>query len=222
MKRAFSALAAVAVLILLWRVPATHWLAGGLDGLRSLGMWGPAAAAGLYAALTVAMVPASVLSLAIAASFGFWTGLATVVAGANAGALGAFLLSRTLFRRRAQALAARHPKFAALDAAVGRSGFRIVFLLRLSPLVPFTVLNALLGLTTVRTGAYIFADLAGMLPGTVMYVAAGSACADCLAAPALHWGKLAVQAAGVAATIFVTVMLSRTAQRALDAETGGA
>lgn len=220
MKRVMAVLAAVAVLAILWRFPAGQWFAGGREWLQGLGVWGPMAAAAVYALLTVAMVPGSALTLAIASLMGFWKGLMTVLVGANLGALGAFLLFRTLFRNRAEALARKHPTFGAVDAAVARRGFHVVMLLRLSPVFPFTVLNALLGLTAIRAGTYVLANLLGMLPGTTMYVAIGSACADCLAAPALHWGRLALQAGGVVATIVVAVQVSRMARQALDAETG--
>jgi uncharacterized membrane protein YdjX (TVP38/TMEM64 family) len=60
------------------------------------------------------------------------------------------------------------------DAAVGAQGFRVVLLLRLSPLFPFNLLNYALGLTRVRLRDFVLASLPGMLPGTLLYVYLGS------------------------------------------------
>ena len=61
-----------------------------------------------------------------------------------------------------------------MDEAVGREGFKIVALLRLSPLFPFSVLNYALGLTRVRLRDFVLASWLGMLPGTALYVYLGS------------------------------------------------
>lgn len=61
--------------------------------------------------------------------------------------------------------ASGHPKFAAIDAAIGRDGFRVVALLRLSPLLPLAASNYLYGLTSVDLGSYVLASWLGMLPG---------------------------------------------------------
>src|SRR5512139_1018234 len=138
-----------------------------LEGyVRSLGSIGPAAWALAYVICTVLFIPGSALSLAAAGLFGFSTGFLVVFVGANIGALCAFLLSRTLLRRKVASWAESNVKFKSLDRAIGGQGFKMVLLSRLSPALPFTLLNYLLGLTAVRTGAYVLANLLGMLPGT--------------------------------------------------------
>ena len=61
--------------------------------------------------------------------------------------------------------AAKHPKFAAIDRAIGRDGFRVVVLLRLSPLLPLAASNYLYGLTSVDLTSYVLGSWLGMLPG---------------------------------------------------------
>jgi uncharacterized membrane protein YdjX (TVP38/TMEM64 family) len=112
-----------------------------------------------------------------------------------------------------------HPRFRALDAAVAGQGFKIVLLTRLSPVFPFNLLNYAFGLTRVSFRDYVLGSCIGMLPGTILYVYIGStigALADVVA------GKIdrspAQQAlfyAGLAATLAVTVVVTRTARRAL-------
>src|SRR5262249_129502 len=119
---------------------------------------------------------------------------------------------------------ARNPRFAAIDRAVGAEGRKIVFLLRLSPVFPFNLLNYGLGLTQVRFADYVVASI-GMLPGTVLYVyygklAGGVAALAGGAAPQKGPGYYAVLVLGLVATVVVTTLVTRTARRALKEVTG--
>jgi uncharacterized membrane protein YdjX (TVP38/TMEM64 family) len=112
-------------------------------------------------------------------------------------------------------------RFGAVDAAVGREGFKIVMLLRLSPLFPFTLLNYALGLTRVRARDFVVASWIGMLPGTFLYVylgslltsatelAAGGTPSSAPAGRLLYWG-------GLIATVLVAVFVTRIARNALS------
>lgn len=187
--------------------------------VRDLGPLAPVAFAAGYAVATVAFVPGSLLTLAAGAVFGLGLGLAVVFAGATLGACGAFLVARYLARARVERTLAGNPRFAAIDRAIGREGRRIVFLLRLSPVFPFNLLNYALGLTTVRFRDYLVASV-GMLPAAALYVYAGKVAGDVAAlaggaAPARGTAYYAVLAAGLAATVLVTVLVTRTARRAL-------
>jgi uncharacterized membrane protein YdjX (TVP38/TMEM64 family) len=71
------------------------------------------------------------------------------------------------------AFASKNSKFKAIDAAIGRNGFKVVTLLRMSPLLPLAASSYLYGLTSVDLGSYVLGSWLGMLPGTVAYVAAG-------------------------------------------------
>src|SRR5207245_1117774 len=104
-------------------------------------------------------------------------GTVYVLIAATLGSAAAFLVSRYLARGAIERRLANIPRFAAIDRAVGAEGRKIVFLLRLSPVFPFTLLNYALGLTQVRFADYLVAAI-GMLPGTVLYVYAGQAIGD--------------------------------------------
>src|SRR5437660_81710 len=119
---------------------------------------------------------------------------------------------------------AANPRFAAIDRAVGAEGRKIVFLLRLSPVFPFNLLNYALGLTRVRFADYFLAS-AGMLPGTVLYVYSGKLLGDVTALAGgasveKGAGYYAVVVLGLLATVAVTVVVTRTARRALGEATG--
>lgn len=194
-------------------LPARQWFAQFQVVIESLGPIGPLVFALAYIILTILLVPGSALTLGAGALFGLWWGALTVITGANLAALCSFLLARTFLRARVEQWAQGRPRFAALDRAIGRAGFKMVLLLRLSPVFPFTLLNYLLGLTTVRTGAYVLANLLGMLPGTFLYVYLGATAREALTGAS----GLLVKAVGLLATIAVVALVTRTARRALIA-----
>jgi uncharacterized membrane protein YdjX (TVP38/TMEM64 family) len=193
------------------------------ERVRALGAWGPAAFVGGYVVATVAGVPGSLLTLAAGAIFGLWAGVLWVFVGATLGASAAFLVGRYVARGAVERRAARDPRFRAIDRAIAADGRRIVFLLRLSPAVPFSVLNYVLGLTRVRFVDFVVASV-GMLPGTVLYVYYGKVAGDVAAAagggaPPRGAGYYAVLAVGLLATVLVTALVTRLARRALAGAT---
>ena len=121
----------------------------------------------------------------------------------------------TGWRKKLQAI----PKFAAIDEAVGKEGFKIVLLLRLSPVFPFNLLNYALGLTRVSFRNYALASLIGMLPGILMYVYFGSAARSLAEVTAGKvQGGIAGQIffwAGLVATIAVALFVTRIARKSL-------
>jgi uncharacterized membrane protein YdjX (TVP38/TMEM64 family) len=185
----------------------------------SLGVLGPVVFILGYAAAVVAFVPGSVLTLAAGAIFGLATGVVYVFIAAVLGSSAAFLVSRYLARAAIEQRIAGNARFAAIDRAVGAQGRKIVFLLRLSPVFPFTLLNYALGLTRVRFVDYLAASI-GMLPGTLLYVYYGKLAGDVAAlaggaAVEKGAGYYAVLAVGLIATIAVTAVVTRTARKAL-------
>ncbi len=187
--------------------------------VQSLGPWGPVAFVVGYVVATVAFVPGSLLTLGAGAIFGLVQGVILVLAGATLGASAAFLVSRYVARTAVERRLAGNPRFAAIDRAVGEEGCKIVFLLRLSPVFPFNLLNYALGLTRVRFTDFLLASV-GMLPGTVLYVYYGKVLGDVarLAGGARierDAGYYVVLALGLLATIVVTTIVTRIARRAL-------
>jgi len=192
-----------------------------VDGL---GVWGPLVFIVGYALAAVAFVPGSLLTLAAGAIFGLTRGVVYVFIAATLGSAAAFLVSRYLARAAVERRLARNPRFAAIDRAVGAQGRKIVFLLRLSPVFPFNLLNYGLGLTQVRFADYMVAAI-GMLPGTLLYVYYGKLVGDVAAlaggaAPEKGAGYYAVLVVGLVATVVVTTLVTRVARRALNEATG--
>ena len=192
--------------------------------VNGLGLWGPVVFVLGYAVATVAFIPGSLLTLAGGAIFGLGEGTAFVFAGASLGATGAFLASRYLVRGAVERRVAAEPRFAAIDRAVGREGFKIVVLLRLTPVVPFVLLNYALGLTKVKLSHYVGAFV-GMFPATLLYVYYGKVLGDVAEVAAgveveKGWGTWVATGIGLAATVAVIVVVTRIARRALREEVG--
>ena len=192
-----------------------------VDGL---GVWGPLVFVIGYAVAAVAFVPGSLLTLAAGAIFGLAKGTVYVFIAAVLGSSAAFLVSRYVARAAIEHRLAGNARFAAIDRAIGAEGFKIVLLLRLSPVFPFNLLNYALGLTRVRFADYVMAAV-GMLPGTVLYVYYGKLAGDVAAlaggaASAQGAADYAVGALGLVATVVVTTLITRTARRALKEATG--
>lgn len=215
------ALVALVGLIIIGRALGAHIprFAAWVD---SLGVWGPLVFMVGYALATVAFIPGSLLTLAAGAIFGLARGTLFVFIGATVGSALAFLVARYLARSSIERRLESRPRFAAIDRAVAKEGGKIVFLLRLSPVFPYNLLNYALGLTSVSLRKYVIASI-GMLPGTFLYVYYGKALGS-LAAVAggaeveKGVGYWVVLGAGLLATIVVTTFVTRIASRALAQE----
>ena len=193
------------------------------EWVDGLGWWGPLIFMTGYVAATVAFVPGSVLTLVAGAIFGLVSGLIYVFIAATIGAAAAFLVSRYIARRAIEDWIKDNDRFVAIDRAIARKGLKIVVLLRLSPIIPFNLLNYALGLTSVGFVDYVFASL-GMLPGTLLYIYYGKVAGDValLAGGASMRGPAyyMVLGLGLVATVVVTTLVTRTARQALQAATG--
>ncbi len=196
-----------------------------VEWVGAQGAAGVAAFVLAYAVGTVLLVPGSLLTLAAGALFGLARGTLVALVAATLGSTAAFVAGRFVVRELVARRLARDPRLAAIAAAVSRDGLRITLLLRLSPLVPFNVLNYALALTTVRLRDFLLGSV-GMLPGTALYVyagtLAGSAAAAAGGAPLPPAGRAALLVAGFVATVLATLLVTRAARRALGEVMGRA
>lgn len=175
---------------------------------------------GLYIAATVFFVPGLLITMAAGLLFGVVHGSALVSVASVTGASLAFLIGRYFARDWITKKAAHNSRFQTIDEAIGTQGAKVVFLLRLSPIFPFNLLNYTLGLTRISFGQYFLASWIGMLPGTIMYVYLGSLAGSVAELAAGGGEKTSGQwvlfGVGLLATIAVTVVITRLAKRALD------
>jgi len=139
--------------------------------LAAMGAWAPLIFAGIYAVATLAPLPKSVFTLAAGFVFGVPLGLAVVVSGATAGAIAAFYLGRSLGQDAVHRLTGT--RTARLDAHLATRGFVTILVARLIPVVPFTALNYVAGVTAVALPVFVLATVIGILPATAAYVTIG-------------------------------------------------
>ena len=195
-----------------------------LNWVADLGPWGPVVFGGIYILAAVFFLPGSILTLGAGVIFGLAKGIVVVIVSATLGATAAFLIGRYLARDWVAKKIHGHEKFRAIDEAVAREGWKIVGLIRLSPVFPFNLLNYAFGLTKVSLRDYFLATLVGMIPAICMYVYLGSL-AGSLATLGSRGGarspvEWALYAVGLVATIGVTIYVTRVARRALKRHAG--
>jgi uncharacterized membrane protein YdjX (TVP38/TMEM64 family) len=187
--------------------------------VKSLGLWGPAAFVAGYGVAAVVLAPAFLLTITAGAIWGFM-GVLYVMIGATLGAVLAFFTSRYFVRQLVEHYVARHPKLAAIDRAVETEGFRLILLLRLSPVVSYVLVNYVLGISRVRFRDYLAGSI-GMLPTVVAYVYAGKVAGDVVlltggsATPRGTLWYVAI-ALGLAATVVATALITRAARKAIE------
>jgi len=209
----------VAVIAATALVPVKDWLVKVLQWTQGLGIWGPVFVAAFYIVACILFLPGSVLTLGAGFIFKLLVGTITASIGSTLGACAAFLVGRTVGRDWVAKKVAKNEKFTAIDNAVGQEGFKIVLLIRLSPVFPFNLLNYAFGLTKVSFAKYALGSWIGMLPGTIMYAYFGAGLRSLADAAA---GKVETGVTGqiffwfgLAATIAVTVLVTHIARKAL-------
>ena len=198
--------------------------AGMLEGpIQSLSQYvhqtGPAGVlvfCGVYVAWVVALLPGFLLTMAAGMMFGPLKATALVLPVQTLAVALAFLASRYLFRDFVEERTGQNPRLRAIGCAIEERGFLMVALLRLSPVVPYNVLNYALGATRVRFGPYVAGSLVGMIPGTFLYAYLGASLQQLGAGTSGDPVQRAVHAVGLAATVLIAVTATVLARNALQ------
>jgi uncharacterized membrane protein YdjX (TVP38/TMEM64 family) len=221
--RLMALIAIVTALFLAMRfLPVRQWLSNFNDWVGQMGTAGIFIFIAVYAVATVLMAPGSILTIGAGFAFGLWKGFLAVSAGATLGASLAFLVARFIARDKIEAIAKRNETFRKIDNAIGKEGAKLIFLLRLSPVIPFNLSNYFYGLTGVRFWSYVVASWIGMMPGTFLYVYIGAASKAAVGAAAggeavkHNWQYWTFLSVGLFATIIVTIWVTKIARDALD------
>ncbi len=191
----------------------------GLHWIRSQGVGGAVVFVAVYIMACILFLPGFVLTLGAGAVFGVALGFPLVSLASTLGATLSFLIGRFLARDWIARRIAGHPRFAAVDQALAQGGWRIVGLLRLSPVIPFNLLNYALGLTPISLRDYVIASWIGMMPGTLLYVWLGALAGEVTGRSAAGRNRTATEwtfyGMGLLATVVATVYLTRLARAAL-------
>lgn len=195
--------------------PVNEWLRSFNEWIKSLGAVGVVIFAVVYILATVMLAPGSPFTIAAGLAYGAW-GFPLVLVAATTGAGLVFLVARYLVRDRVNKASKDRPKVKAVEKAVTADGWKIVMLLRLSPVVPFNLQNYFFGVTEIPFWHYVAATFLGIIPGTALYVylgAIGQAVSGGDSSGTLTWVFFGV---GIVATIIVTVMVSKKVKARLN------
>jgi uncharacterized membrane protein YdjX (TVP38/TMEM64 family) len=210
------AFAAAAVLLALspWRTALESLAAWA----RAAGPTGLAAFAAAYALGSVLALPVWPITVAAGVAYGAAGGFALALPAGTLGASLAFLVGRSLLREVVARRVAGDPRLAALDAEVSRRGILLVFLVRLTPLAPYNVVNYAVSASRIGLVPFAAASLAGMAPITFAWAWVGATLGvleGVSGGPPPGPAQRAVQWIGLAATVALVVVLGWTARRAL-------
>ena len=199
------------------------WLAPLVQQVAGLGSWGPVVFVLLYVLAAITLAPAFLLTFSAGAVFGLWRGTLLTYIGAVLGASAVYALAAPLARTRVLRWIDRDPRVAATRRAVVKDSAWIMFLLRLSPLVPYNLLNYALSLSGVRYRDYLMASV-GMIPAILMYAYYGKVAGDVTriaagVAPPRGTEYYLMLIIGLIATFAATHLISRAAKKAMAEET---
>ena len=186
-----------------------------LDLIRQPGWWSVGVACVAYTACAFAMLPAWPITLALGSIYGIWGGLLIAMPPSVASATAVFVLARSVLRGWARRQMAGSRRLVAVSRAVGQHGTWIVFLLRLSPIVPFNLLNYALSLTDVGLRPFIIATTVGMLPPTILYLYIGSLGASLARGTEYTGWRAVLYVAGLLATAAAVWLIGRTVRKML-------
>jgi uncharacterized membrane protein YdjX (TVP38/TMEM64 family) len=200
------------------------WIAPLIRQLADLGGWGPVLFIVIYVLAAITLAPAFLLTFSAGAVFGLWRGTLLTFIGASLGASAVYAVAAPLARSRVLRWIDRDPRVAATRRAVVRDSAWIMFLLRLSPLVPYNLLNYALALSGVRFRDYLVA-LIGMVPAIIMYSYYGKVAGDVTRiaagiAPARGMEYYVMMVVGLMATFAATHLIGRAAKKAMAEERG--
>ncbi|OFW00382.1 MAG: hypothetical protein A3I61_04560, partial [Acidobacteria bacterium RIFCSPLOWO2_02_FULL_68_18] len=188
--------------------------------LTDLGPWAPVLFVLIYIVAALTLAPAFFLTVAAGAMFGVWRGSVIVFVAASLGASAVYGLVSPFSRSRWMGRITGNRHVAAARAAIVDNGLWMMFLLRLSPLVPYTPLNYALALSGVRYVDFLTA-LVGMIPAIVMYTYYGKVVGDVAAlaagvSPPRGPEYYVLLVTGLVAIVVSTTMITRAARRAAE------
>src|SRR5437868_3965585 len=198
-------------------LPVKEWIREFISWVQQLGGVGVVVFIIAYAIATVLFLPGWIFTVSAGLIYGVFGGTLVALTGAVIGASLAFLVARYLLRENIEEITEKNPRFAAIDEAIGKNGWKIVGLLRLSPLIPFNLSNYFYGITSISFGAYLLVSAIGMIPGTLLYAYLGAIGQAGVAGGTTGHSKwqYVLLSVGLIATIAVTILVSRIARNAL-------
>jgi uncharacterized membrane protein YdjX (TVP38/TMEM64 family) len=196
-----------------------HYIVDGMKFIQDCGPWGWVLFVLLYALCCLTFVPGSILTIAGGAVYGFWGGTVLVLTGNGLGSVLCLLTTRYLLRDWMKRRLAGNRKVHAIEEAVKNHDWKLVFLTRLSPVMPYSLINYSLGLTNISPWRFLVATELGATPAALVYVYIGTLVGNLARlGPDLRQHRpleYIIQGVGLVVAIVVTIYVARLATRAL-------
>jgi uncharacterized membrane protein YdjX (TVP38/TMEM64 family) len=211
---------AVALLLLVaacgWSLfPLREWAERLNAWILGLGVWGPITFFFISVMAVISLVPTSAVTIAAGVAFGLM-GFPLVLVAATIGGACAFLIARHLATDQVKHLVEDLPRSKAIYNAVSDGGWKMVFLLRLSPIMPFSVLNYVLGATELRFWPFVSASFVGIIPAVALYVYLGALGEAVIVGEAIGTVRWLLLFLGLAATLVAVFYIVRKARAELE------
>jgi uncharacterized membrane protein YdjX (TVP38/TMEM64 family) len=144
-----------------------------VESVQAMGPLAPVYFGIMYLIAEILAIPATPLTLSAGYLFGLYKGVGVVLLAASIAASISFFIGKTFLRSWVETVLEENTKFAKIDKAIAKEGFKLLFLVRLSPIFPFALSNYLYGASAIDFGAFFWGTLLGFTPGTVAYVYTG-------------------------------------------------
>lgn len=204
-------------------LPVDDWLKVFSKWIEGLGVWGYVLFVGVYILACLVLAPGTPLTIAAGLVFGLGWGFVVVLIGATLGSALAFLSARYVVRDKVKKMLKGKPKFTAIEQAITDDGWKVVLMLRLSPLVPFNLQNYFFGVTEVKFWHFVAATFVGIMPGSLLYLYIGAA-GQALGGGGGKWGtpQWIFFGVGLIVTLVVTIFVGKKARQKLKGAGAGA
>jgi len=215
----FILIAVVVISFLIPDAPTQQYMLDFLYWIKNVPrLYGSIILTSIYAVSLVFCFPGTPINLAAGFLFGVWVGSAVTVTGCDIGAILSYLLGRTLGRDWAQNQLMDNKKFALINLAIEKNAWVIIFLMRLSPVVPFGLCNYLFGVTKVGFVVYWTATTAGLIPCTIAYTYLGSLMRNLtdIYSDEGDDQQLIIIVVGVVITVLGIIVITAVTKRTLD------
>jgi uncharacterized membrane protein YdjX (TVP38/TMEM64 family) len=157
-----------------WYFPFRDYMQDAVEWSQRQGHWGGLFYFFLFVGCVVFFIPVSPLIMMAGTVYGFWPAFLLVSAAGLASVIVTYALGRRMWRKRVEALRHRNQSFEAVFEAISRHGAFLVFLIRLNPLLPYSLLNYLFTIPKLDYRRYLFSSVLGMTPDILFYLYVGS------------------------------------------------
>lgn len=128
----------------------------------------------IYFAFDLCSIPAIPLAMSAGYLFGFTKGLIVILSASTAAQSASFFIGKTFLRNYIEKnILSKNAKLLKLDKAIGKDGFKLLLLLRITPIFALPLVNYVFGASSINYFNYFWGTLFGCLPGTLLFLYTG-------------------------------------------------